>query len=67
MKLFMIDTFADLGLRVGFSFLFSYLFGSDGIWFSWGAGWAIGTVIALIFYFKGYWKKNFDFLQNVET
>ena len=66
MKLFMIDTFADLGLRVGFSFLLGYLFGSDGIWFSWGAGWTIGCVIGLFFYFKGYWKKNFEFLQNVE-
>ena len=67
MKLFMIDTFADLGLRVGFSFLLGYLFGSNGIWFSWGAGWSIGCVVALIFYFKGYWKKNFEFLQNVES
>ena len=67
MKLFMIDTFADLALRVGFSFLFSYLFGSDGIWFSWGAGWTIGCIIGLFFYFKGYWKKNFEFLQNVDS
>lgn len=65
MKLFMIDTFADLGLRVGFSFLFAYLFGADGVWFSWGAGWAIGLVFGLWFYLKGYWKKNFDFIQDI--
>ena len=65
MKLFMIDTFADLGLRVGFSFLFAYLFGADGVWFSWGAGWVLGLIVGLFFYLKGYWKKNFDFIQDV--
>ena len=65
MKLFMIDTFVDLVLRVGFSFLFSYLLGSNGIWWSWGVGWSIGTIVALFFYLKGYWKKNFGFIKDV--
>ncbi len=65
MKLFMIDTFVDLVLRVGFSFLFSYLLGANGIWWSWGVGWSIGTIVALFFYLKGYWKKNFGFIKDV--
>jgi len=65
MKLFMIDTFFDLGLRVAFTYLFAYLLGSYGVWFSWGAGWALGAVIGSFFYFKGYWKKNLGFIKDV--
>ena len=65
MKLFMIDTFVDLILRVGFAFLLSFLLGESGIWWSWGIGWTIGMVLAEIFYFKGYWKNNLDFIKDV--
>ena len=66
MKLFMIDTFIDLILRVAFAFILSYLVGANGIWWSWGIGWAIGMLVAIFFYFKGYWKKNFDFIKDLD-
>lgn len=57
---FMIGTFLDLGLRVCLSFLFSYLFGSIGIWWSWPVGWVLGCVASLIFYIIDV-KKNFGY------
>ena len=55
---FMIATFSDLFLRIGFAYLFSYSMQSSvGIWLSWPFGWIIGTAISLGFYFKGSWKK----------
>ncbi len=54
---FMVSTFADLFLRVILSMLFAKLFGSVGIWCSWPVGWTIGTLISLMFYFSGVWKR----------
>ncbi|MGI6094549.1 MAG: MATE family efflux transporter [Lachnospiraceae bacterium] len=54
---FMITTFSDLILRVAASYLFSYLFGSTGIWAAWPVGWVIGTIIAAVFYCKKSWLK----------
>lgn len=53
MGFFMIDTFLDLGLRVGLSFLFPYVFnlGSNGIWMSWPIGWGLSMILAIFFYF----------------
>lgn len=50
MKQFMIGTFSDLILRVGLAFLFSFLFGSIGIWCAWPVGWAVGTIISVCLY-----------------
>ena len=59
MKPFMADTFLDLFLRVGISFVLAPLLGPLGIWLSWPIGWSLATVIALYFYLTGHWKKTF--------
>lgn len=46
MRAFMIATFADLLLRVAFSFALSPLFDETGIWMSWPFGWVIGAVLS---------------------
>ncbi len=58
MKPFMADTFIDLMLRVGLSWLFSRYIGSLGIWLSWPIGWSVATVIALYFYLTGHWRRR---------
>lgn len=58
MKPFMADTFIDLMLRVGLSWLFSRYIGSLGIWLSWPIGWSMATVIALYFYLTGHWRRR---------
>lgn len=57
MRAFMVATFADLILRVVLSFVLSSYMGEIGIWLSWPVGWTIGTILSLIFYFSGTWKK----------
>ena len=58
MKCFMLSTFTDLFLRVAFAYLFSSLMGVVGIWWSWPIGWGMASVLALFFYFRGYWKNR---------
>ena len=58
MKPFMADTFIDLLLRVGLSWLFSRYLGTVGIWLSWPVGWSVATVISIFFYLSGHWKKR---------
>lgn len=58
MKPFMADTFIDLLLRVGLSWLFSSYWGTVGIWLSWPVGWSVATVISIFFYLSGHWKKR---------
>ena len=58
MKPFMADTFIDLLLRVGLSWLFSSYCGSVGIWLSWPVGWSVATVISIFFYLSGHCKKR---------
>ena len=58
MKPFMADTFIDLLLRVGLSWLFSSYWGPVGIWLSWPVGWSVATVISIFFYLSGHWKKR---------
>ena len=58
MKPFMADTFIDLFLRVGLSWLFSRYLGTVGIWLSWPIGWSIATVISIFFYLTGHWRKR---------
>lgn len=52
MKQFMLGTFADLILRVGFAFVFSARWGSQGIWAAWPVGWIIGTLLSIVMYNK---------------
>ena len=62
---FTVSTFTDLALRVILSFVLTYIFAAGnispsywGIWISWPVGWIISTIISLIFYFRGTWKKR---------
>lgn len=55
---FMIGTFTDLILRVALAFVFSgTALQETGIWCAWPVGWTIATVISLLFYRGGPWKK----------
>ena len=58
MKLFMFATFTDLILRVVLAKVLSMEFGVIGIWYAWPIGWAIGTILSVIFYKKGHWHKQ---------
>lgn len=58
MKEFMVGTFADLILRVGFTLLLSQRFGVVGIWYSWPVGWISGTLCSVFFYFKCGWENK---------
>lgn len=58
---FTVATFADLLLRVVFTYLFDALWHTPSglyIWWSWPAGWVIGTAVSLAFYLSGRWKKK---------
>lgn len=56
MTCFMVSTFSDLILRVALGYILAVPFGTTGIWVSWPIGWAIGTIMSLVFYKKGVWK-----------
>ena len=58
MKPFMVSTFSDLILRVALASLLSEILGYIGIWCSWPIGWFIGTVLSVLFYRNGPWKKQ---------
>lgn len=58
MKQFMTATFTDLVLRVGLAILLSGPFGYIGIWCSWPIGWTVATLLSLLFYGRGPWKKQ---------
>ncbi len=58
MGLFMIATFADLILRVVVSYILFPYMSVTAIWISWPIGWIIGTILSLVFYLTGIWKKN---------
>lgn len=58
MTAFMIATFSDLVLRVILAFVLSAQWGETGIWMSWPIGWVIGTILSLLFYGLGVWKKS---------
>ncbi len=58
MKPFMIATFTDLILRVVLAkALSATALGATGIWCAWPIGWCIATVLSLLFYRSGCWKK----------
>ncbi len=50
MKFFMVATFTDLILRVILAFVFSPIWGYQGIWYSWPVGWTTATVLSIVFY-----------------
>lgn len=59
MKPFMVGTFADLILRVGLAALLAKTsLGATGIWCAWPIGWTISTLISVLFYASGPWKKS---------
>ena len=59
MAYFMTATFSDLILRVVLSFVFSAMLNSaTGIWMSWPVGWTIASVMSVVFYLMGVWKKK---------
>ena len=59
MNYFMIATFTDLALRVGFAFLLASTYlGARGIWWAWPIGWIIAVGMSFAFYFVGVWKKK---------
>lgn len=57
MVYFMISTLTDLVLRVVLAYVFSGFMGVDGVWWSWPVGWGISACLALVFYFKGRWRR----------
>lgn len=63
MRPFMVTTFSDLILRVGFSAILFNLMGSElGIWLSWPIGWFLGSGLSFWFYKTGAWRKNLPIL-----
>lgn len=57
MRQFMVATFTDLILRVVLAKVLSGFFGTVGIWMAWPIGWSVATVLSLLFYRHGQWKK----------
>lgn len=53
---FMISTFAALLLRVILAYIFSELYGSNGIWLAWPIGWGLGMVLSGIFVLSTIYK-----------
>lgn len=54
----MIFTILSLWLiRIPAAEILSKYIGSDGIWWSFVIGWAIGLILSVIYYFTGVWKK----------
>ena len=58
MNKFMIATFTDLILRVVLAKALSIPFGTTGIWLAWPKGWSVATVLSVMFYRTGIWRKN---------
>lgn len=57
MRMFMVSTFTDLILRVVLAVMLSRTaLGSTGIWCAWPGGWAVATVLSVLFYRSGPWK-----------
>lgn len=59
MKKFMIATFTDLVLRVALAEILSRTaLGVTGVWLSWPIGWAVATVLSIVFYAKTKWDST---------
>lgn len=57
-KYFVITTFTDLILRVVLAFVFSDMFGVEGVWWCWPIGWVVSAALSVIFYAVGHWRKH---------
>lgn len=57
-KYFVITTFTDLILRVILAYVFSDMFGVEGVWWCWPIGWIVSAALSVIFYAMGHWKKH---------
>lgn len=55
---FTLGTSVDLVVRVLAALIFGNLFGYEGVFFAWPLGWAVGTIISIIMFFVGRWKKK---------
>ena len=53
-------------IRLPMAYLLAYFFGKEYLFFSFGAGWLIGMVMAISYYFYGRWKKKAVVSQPVE-
>ena len=53
-------------IRLPMAYLLAYFFGKEYLFFSFGAGWLIGMVMAISYYFSGRWKKKAVVSQPVE-
>jgi putative MATE family efflux protein len=58
MKTFMIATFLDLLLRVVFVYILVPIVGNIGLGVAFCIGWVIATIVSLIFYKQGRWKRH---------
>ena len=54
---FVISTFSALLLRVLLAYIFSALYGSNGIWLAWPIGWGLGTVLSGTFVLTVLYKR----------
>ena len=55
---FMVATFTDLILRVTLALVLSRTgLGATGIWLAWPIGWTAATVLSLLFYHTGPWRR----------
>ncbi len=54
---FMATTFADLALRVIFSYVFARMLGFYSICLAYPFGWIFGTLLSVVFYKMGRWKR----------
>lgn len=67
MGFFMIATLVDLFLRVVLAWLFSQFFGATGIWMAWPISWTVATVLSVMFYLTGTWKKHIEPPEAAES
>ena len=58
MNKFMIATFTDLILSEVLAKALSIPVGTTGIWLAWPIGWSVATVLSVMFYRTGIWRKN---------
>lgn len=58
MKQFMATTFADLALRVLFSYAFAKTLGFYSICLAYPFGWVFGTLLSAVFFRMGRWKRG---------
>lgn len=61
MREFMATTFADLLLRVIFSYAFAGLLGFTAVCWAYPIGWVLGTALSVYFFRRGTWKRNLHY------